>query len=361
MRVGQRALKRMALAGERLVKFLRCRFERFDAAGIERAKRRHTAHDLQRRAFLRPRFGEQKRAVVELQRREHDLRADARLLSGRAPAQTPGDHQVKNQKQRLAVARGVELDNDPLPHAAHGVRDPAVQRVERRIDGAQHERADQVYAVERVSRDPVYQRFDIQHNIGEFRHGFSLKWNVVRPNFVQTGVLMAFLLLSPAADRARAQEADDNAALPVSLERIRKGLARKPVLTLPPLEKPPDFRSEVEVWGRDLFRPEDLKPGPIPAGGSYQAEMQRLYWNPVDNPLRQPYAAFNQGQLLFLAAQSTINTLIARQVNKGIVRLSNWYQEEKAREEVARAMAEFCAAQPNGGAGVVGCPAEAQK
>jgi hypothetical protein len=173
--------------------------------------------------------------------------------------------------------------------------------------------------------------------------------------------VVLMLLLSPGL---RAQQGAGEAggeSLPVSIERIRKGLARAPALTIPSLEQPADFRSEVEVWGRDLFRPEDLNAGPIPAGGWYHAEMQRVFHNSVDNPLRQPYAAFNQGQLLFIAAQSTINTRIAQQVNKGMRRASNWYLEEKARAEVARAMAEFCASQPNGGAGVVGCPADPDK
>jgi hypothetical protein len=181
---------------------------------------------------------------------------------------------------------------------------------------------------------------------------------------MRPGALVVVLLLSPLGDPARAQEPRDTTGAqqsPVSLERIRKGLSRKPALTIPPLDRPADFRSEVEVWGRDLFRPDELKPGPIPAGGLYQAEMQRLFANSVDNPLRQPYAAFNQGQLLFLAAESSLNMLIAKQVNKGVQRAWNWYQEEKARAEVARAMAEFCAAQPNGGAGVAGCPTEPPK
>lgn len=185
---------------------------------------------------------------------------------------------------------------------------------------------------------------------------------MVRPNAMRTGVVsagfLAVLALMPSPVSAQAPPEETPASLPVSLERIRDGLSRKPALTLSPLDKPPDFRSEVEVWGRDLFRPEDLRPGPIPAGGWYQAELQRILFNSVDNPLRQPWAAFSPGEAIFLAAESSLNMLIARQVNKGVHRAWNWYQEEKARAEVARAMAEFCAAQPNGGAGVAGCPPE---
>src|SRR6185503_14705554 len=52
MRVGQRALERVALARQRLVKLLRRRLERLDAARVERAKRVLAANQLHRGAFL---------------------------------------------------------------------------------------------------------------------------------------------------------------------------------------------------------------------------------------------------------------------------------------------------------------------
>ena len=99
MRIGERALQRVALAGERLVKLFARGVERLDAAGIERAQRRLAAHQLQRGALLRARFGEEQRAVLEGERGEHLLRPHPRFLAGLPPAQPPGDHEVDDEKQ----------------------------------------------------------------------------------------------------------------------------------------------------------------------------------------------------------------------------------------------------------------------
>ena len=67
VRVGQRALDRVVLAGERIVELLERCLERLDAAGIERGKRRLTAHHLHRRALLRAGFREQQGAAREFE------------------------------------------------------------------------------------------------------------------------------------------------------------------------------------------------------------------------------------------------------------------------------------------------------
>jgi hypothetical protein len=168
---------------------------------------------------------------------------------------------------------------------------------------------------------------------------------------------------SGAAEPASQPVSEDKALdLPVSLDRIREGLARPPALpSLRALERIPDFRTEVEGWRNELFRPEDVRPGPIPAGGLYAYEIQRLFMSSVDNPLRQPYAAFSQGQLLEVALMSVVQTLAARTATRAVKTAYRSAQERAAREEVERAMAEFCAVQPNGGAGIVGCPSPAAK
>jgi hypothetical protein len=67
MRIGQRALDGVILARQCL-------------AGLI---------DLHRRALLRARFGEEQRAMRELESRQDHPRGDAGLLPGRAPAQPP--------------------------------------------------------------------------------------------------------------------------------------------------------------------------------------------------------------------------------------------------------------------------------
>lgn len=176
---------------------------------------------------------------------------------------------------------------------------------------------------------------------------------VPAPGRAQQQPPQASAATEPASQPRSEHDAPD---LPVSLDRIREGLARPPALpSLRALERIPDFRTQVEGWRSELFRPEDVQPGPIPAGGLYAYEIQRLFNNSVDNPLRQPYAAFSQGQLLEVALMSVVQTLAARTATRTIMTARRAAQERAAREEVERAMAEFCATQPNNGAGVVGC------
>src|SRR5436190_18619519 len=70
--------------------------------------------------------------------------------------------------------------------------------------------------------------------------------------------------------------------LPVSLERIREGLATgSPKLSLSALQKPPDFKVEVQERRalEEILSTLDFKTGPAPAGGIYGYEQQRQMFN----------------------------------------------------------------------------------
>ena len=173
MRIGERALERVALARQRLVKLLAGRLERLDTAGIERAQRRVAAYQLQRRPLLRARFGEEQRAVLEHERREQQLRPHPRLLAGLPPAEPTGDHQVDDQKEggtgrKGRIGRIVKDKNDALAAAADAADDLAVHRVERGIDRAQHERAVQRDPLEAPPADVARQRLEVDDDVGEF-------------------------------------------------------------------------------------------------------------------------------------------------------------------------------------------------
>jgi hypothetical protein len=79
----------------------------------------------------------------------------------------------------------------------------------------------------------------------------------------------------------------------------------------------------------------------------------------VDNPLAQPWSAFSQPELARVATLSFIETLIAkylaRRMFSAVTAAERASAEQSAREEVARAIAEYCAAQPNRGAGIQIC------
>ena len=132
--------------------------------------------------------------------------------------------------------------------------------------------------------------------------------------------------------------------LPVSLERIREGLAaeQKPSL-LDALNLEANFRVEVKEQRpnfnfAEMFPPGSFDGGPVPPGGLYAYEQQRMLF-PNSTP-----ALFTFDTLpVFRAIADAIGD--ARRVRASAA----------ARAEVERAMAEFCSAQPNGGEGVVGC------
>src|SRR6188474_1081662 len=100
--------------------------------------------------------------------------------------------------------------------------------------------------------------------------------------------------------------------VPFSLERIRELLAR-PAPLQQTLLKRPTFKVEVEERRhiQDLISTLDFqgtKPGPVPRGGIYNYETQRVMMSSVSaGPMMQPYAAFNGGELLTLAFEGLLS------------------------------------------------------
>jgi hypothetical protein len=107
------------------------------------------------------------------------------------------------------------------------------------------------------------------------------------------------------------------------------------------LNRQPNFRVEVEERRptfAEIFGGEDFKGGPVPPGGLYAYEQQRR---------------------MFPNSTPPVFLIDAMPILSGLVNaIGDWRRARSAtaaRTEVERAMAEFCAAQPNGGADVVGC------
>jgi hypothetical protein len=153
-------------------------------------------------------------------------------------------------------------------------------------------------------------------------------------------------------------DAQDRAtALPVSLTRIREGLDRTPALSFHVLGERPTFRIEILERQKldELLATLNFKAGPTPAGGVYWNEIQRQMFPAVDNPLRQPYAAFSQGELLTILVENLVGKYLAGKAINAITSAERARAENAAREEVKQAIHNYCAAQANGGAGVQIC------
>jgi hypothetical protein len=153
-------------------------------------------------------------------------------------------------------------------------------------------------------------------------------------------VVVVGIVLS--AGLAAGQEAPAPLDLPVSLDRIREALAepQKPSL-LDALDRQAHFRVEVEEKRptfAPIFSPDAFKGGPVPPGGLYAYEQQQRLF-PNSTPALVSFDTLPVFRDLLGAFRE------ARRARAAAA----------AREEVERSMAEFCAAQPNGGKGVVGC------
>jgi hypothetical protein len=148
----------------------------------------------------------------------------------------------------------------------------------------------------------------------------------------------------------------------VSLDKIRERLRQAPTeplrgLTEQAAQEAAHFKIQVEERRRieELLSTLDFKSGPTPAGGLYAYELQRIVHPPVDQPLMQPYAAFSTGELLTIALETLVGKYLGGRAIEAVTAAERAHAEAAAREEVGRAMAEFCAAQPNHGAGLETC------
>ena len=147
--------------------------------------------------------------------------------------------------------------------------------------------------------------------------------------------------------------------LPVSVNRIRQALAQpaEPLNGLKGLDETPTFRVEIRERLKidELLQSLNYKSGPAVPGGLYAYEQQRQLFPSVDNPLVQPYAAFNQGELLTILVENLIGRYLASRAMHGITAAERARAEAVAKEEVSHAISEYCAAQPSRGAGIQIC------
>lgn len=154
--------------------------------------------------------------------------------------------------------------------------------------------------------------------------------------------------------------ADTSTKLPVSLDRIKQALEQPPPSQpLRGLNEVPSFKVEItakqKIRLEDLINSLDFKTGPVPAGGLYGYEQQRQAFPSVDNPLRQPYAAFSQPELTTVLVENLVGYYLAGKAASAITSEERARAEAAARAEVVRAITDYCAAQPNSGAGIKIC------
>jgi hypothetical protein len=167
---------------------------------------------------------------------------------------------------------------------------------------------------------------------------------------------------SPGSESSSARK-DGQLNLPVSIEKIREALEHpQPALSLRTIDERPIFRMQILERQKieELLASLNFKAGPVPAGGLYMAEQQRLMFNPVDRPLMQPYAAFGPGELLTILVENLVGKYLAGKTGAAISKFERARAEANAREEVRAAVGHYCNAQPNLGAGIQICETAAR-
>ena len=138
---------------------------------------------------------------------------------------------------------------------------------------------------------------------------------------------------------------DDGQNLPVSLDRIRQALERAPAGPLRGLDERPHFRVLIQERQRidELLNTLKFDSGPPVPGGLYAYQQQQQVFPTVNNPSMQPYGAFSQGELATVLIENLLEQYAGSRLIQGIAEASRAREEQAAREEVQRALAEFCA------------------
>jgi hypothetical protein len=169
----------------------------------------------------------------------------------------------------------------------------------------------------------------------------------------------AILSATPLAaqDPPSSSAQDGTTTLPVSVTRIREALETTPLLSLSTVGDTPTFRVQIRERQKldELLATLNFKAGPVPAGGVYMLEQNRIMFPSVDNPLRQPWSEFSQSELLTLVVENLVRGYLGGKALNAVSRSERAHAEAAAKEEVRAAVSQYCTSQPNNGAGIQIC------
>jgi len=145
--------------------------------------------------------------------------------------------------------------------------------------------------------------------------------------------------------------------LPVSVSKIREALETTPTLSLRTADERPTFRIQIQEKQKleELLATLKFKPAPVPAGGVYMAEQNRIMFPWVDNPLRQQFGAFSQSELLTILIENLVGKHLGGKALNAVSKSERTSAEAAARDEVRSAIAQYCGSQPNAGNGIQIC------
>ena len=161
VRVGQGAFESVILFAQCACKCVEASVQDVEATRIVLFERVAPADDKKRSLPPCARLGQDECAVGEVEGEEANL---ARHPSaGLLPVKTTGNHQVQDEEEL-----GVELEHDPFSEAVQRDNRPAVERRQRRVDGAEQKRRYEADSFEPTADDTRPERMQIKEDVGEF-------------------------------------------------------------------------------------------------------------------------------------------------------------------------------------------------
>src|SRR3989449_5936996 len=153
-RVGQRALERVVLPGERVAERRQVRVKYLEAARVVRAQTGFATDQMQRGPPLRARLGQDDRPRREVEAGETDL--SWQLGARGLPMEAARDHEVQNEKE---VA--LESDHDALAEPSESGDPTAGRGRQRRGGGTEEGKGPDPPALPPGARDARLARFHV--------------------------------------------------------------------------------------------------------------------------------------------------------------------------------------------------------
>src|SRR5438067_1171626 len=166
MRISQRPLECVVVSCEGRREFRERATEYFNTPGIDVFERVEALQQMKRRALARAGFGQEERSVWKINRREIVLPARFYFRDCRQPMQAAGDHQMEHQPELIVELKGNALSD--APQCSHLF---SFQNRDWRLRRPQDKWVSNTNRQQRLANGPFFEGFDVQGDVGKFRHG----------------------------------------------------------------------------------------------------------------------------------------------------------------------------------------------
>ena len=138
--------------------------EGLQPAAVEGPQPRLALHQVERGAALGAGLGERERPLVHVERQEPGPPREPG--AGGPPVEPPGDHEVEGE-----VEVALEGEDEPLAEPPDPRHRPPLGGGQRRLGGAEQERAAEPEPPDHPAAEPGLQRLGVDGEIGELGHG----------------------------------------------------------------------------------------------------------------------------------------------------------------------------------------------